>query len=161
MSEVTEVKRGRPPRKEAETSQRRRRGTLSLDRNLKLHIPEAAKDPNYVYRFINDRMGTDRVRKLTMEDDYDIVHTHELLGGYGDEPPAEGQEGTPIRRQVGSSDGKPTYAYLVRKPKQYYDADKAEEQKLIDSQEKERLSGQRTGANELTPADRAYTPGQQ
>ena len=162
MSETVELKRGpgRPLRQEEVKKERRRRGILGPERNLKLYVPEAAKDPNYVYRFINDRPGSDRVAKLTQQDDYEIVHQHQLLGGYGSEAPAEGQPGTPVRRRVGSDGGQPIYAHLVRKPKEYYDADKKAEQALITDAENVVLSGKRQGSNELSPADNAYTPGE-
>jgi hypothetical protein len=40
------------------------------ERNLKLHVPEEAKDPNF-YRWVNNKPG--RVKQLTQMDDYDIV----------------------------------------------------------------------------------------
>jgi hypothetical protein len=83
-----EPKRGRPTNAEREArttrseevqQRRRRRESLGYDRELKLHVPEADKDPNKVYRWVNARDG--RMRRLTKEDDWDVVS-----GFSGDDP---------------------------------------------------------------------------
>ena len=69
MSEiVTEDKRGpgRPKRSEEVKAVRRRRGSMGADRDLKLHVPDDLKDPDFVYRWVNDKPG--RVAQRTIPD---------------------------------------------------------------------------------------------
>lgn len=92
---------------------RRRDDTLNRVHHLKLALPAQFRDDKaHEYRWIND--DNSRVYDLTVEDDWDIC----TLAG------AEASEEDKIRRPVGSKDGKPLYAYLVRKPKEFYDEDK-------------------------------------
>jgi hypothetical protein len=127
MSEIemeAPVKRGpgRPPRQEEVKQRRRRREGLGADRNLKLAVPENLKDPNFVYRWVNDRPG--RVQQLTTMDDWEKapVVTEQNAG-----------EGTVETRVVDKSVGE--RAVLLRKPKEFYEADKAEEQKQLDARD--------------------------
>ena len=95
---------------------------MGLERSLKLHVPEEKKDPNYTYRWINDTPG--RIEQKTVNDDWDIVTTD--------------RNGEPFEssRPVGPGpDGKPIYAKLCRKRKEYYDLDEEEKLKAIKAQE--------------------------
>lgn len=122
-------------RKEEVKAQRRRRKDFGVNANLKLHIPESAKDPNKVYRWINDT-AEGRMSQKTVYDDYDPV-TAKDLRGFVDTNKDAG-EGTPIKRVVGkTSAGEPLYAYLCAKPREYYEEDKKQEQARIDAQEAE------------------------
>lgn len=118
MSTETTEKAGRPSRQDEVKQQRRRRDTLGPDRNLKLHVPEQAKDPNFEYRFINDRPG--RVQQLTQMDDYDIVTTEQVESK---------SIGTSVERIGNKQDGE--RMILVRKPKEFFEADKAKEAEKI------------------------------
>ena len=150
---------GRPPRQEEVKAERRRRAGSGIERHLRLSIPEEYKDPNYVYRWINDNL--DRVKLKTTQDDWDIVHEHELPNATVKQ--GEG-EGTPIKRIVGRGpDGLPMPAYLCRKRKDYYQADKAKEQKAIEDAENAVLTHKTAagsqGLNPSSPDDKAYIPG--
>lgn len=150
MSEIemeTPVKRGpgRPPRQEEVKQRRRRREGLGADRNLKLNVPESMKDPNFVYRWVNDRPG--RVQQLTTMDDWEKapVVTEQNAG-----------EGTVETRVVDKSVGE--RAVLLRKPKEFYEADKAEEQKQLDARDEALRHGAPQSSEGLSGPE-AYVPG--
>jgi hypothetical protein len=136
-----------PSRVEAETKERRRRGNTSETRNLKLHIPEDLKDPNFTYRFVNDK-ATGRVQDMTENDDWEVVHTL----GRDKEVPVKA-------RHVGTvENGQPLKAVLLRKPKKFHEEDKAAQAKAI----KEREEALRRGVTDpakggLSPTE--YVPG--
>lgn len=144
----------RPTRSEEIAGRRRRREGLGAERGLKLHIPEESKDPNFVYRWVNDRPG--RVRQLTKMDDYEVVSTSELNGGDPD-PNGNTAEGTVMKRTADSGIGES--AVLLKKPKAYYDADKKEEQRVIDARDEALRSGPPPGPDGLSRQDNAYVPG--
>ena len=109
-------------RRDIEKQERRRRLGAGLERNYKLHVPENKKDPNFEYRWINDSPG--RIEQYTVHDDWDV--TKEDRNG----------ESWEVRRPVGPGpDGRPLYAVLCQKRKEYYEQDKAEEEKSIKAQE--------------------------
>ena len=148
---TSEIKRGpgRPPRQEAVKKSRRRREGLGLDRNLRLHVPEGVKDPNFHYHWINDNPG--RILNKTVQDDYDIVTEEDLRG----EKLGEG-EGTQVKRAVGTGpDGGWKYAYLCRKPKDFYKEDQKTEQAEIDAKMKAIKQGSQEG---LGKEDHSYVP---
>ena len=136
------------PRKDAEKKERRRRSGMGLDRSRKLFVPESMKDPRYEYRWINDIHG--RIQAKTIEDDWDICKETLRDGTVQD-----------YRRHADATRaGVPVYAYLCRKPKELYDEDKAEEQKLIDAQEETMRRGplpSPQGAG--TESNTTYVPG--
>jgi hypothetical protein len=145
--ETTEVKRGpgRPPRQEEVKTQRRRRDSLDADRNLKLHVPEEAKDPNFHYRWIKNNPG--RVQQITQQDDYDLV-TAETL--------ASQSLGTQVQRASNKTDGESVV--LVRKPLKFYEEDKAKEAKRIDATE-ESMRRAPPASSEGLSGSEAYVPG--
>jgi hypothetical protein len=108
MTDV-EIKRGpgRPRREEEVATERRRRTGSGAERNLKLFVPEEAKDPNFVYRWVNNRPG--RVKQLTQMDDYDVVSSEDGTIDAGT------SEGTVVKRTVDRSEGEE--AVLLRKPR--------------------------------------------
>jgi hypothetical protein len=112
----------RSNRQEQVATQRRRRDTTGPDRNLKLHVPAEAKDPDFEYRFINNRPG--RVQQLTKMDDYDIVSAADVESK---------SIGTTVERIGNSRDGESMI--LVRKPKAYHEADRAKAWAKIDATE--------------------------
>jgi hypothetical protein len=152
---------GREPRKEAVKKERRRRKGMGLDANLKLHVPEEAKDPNFHYHFLN---GTEaRMYQKTVRDDYDIV-TVEMLENEKRKKRGESEipikgEGTPYKVPVGvGKDGKALDAFLVRKPKESYEQDKKEEQESIADAESAIKEGPVSSAEGLNKGDHSYVP---
>ena len=106
---VTEVKQER---------RRRREGDLDAGVVLRLGLPPGLEEkyPNDDFRWVNDEGN--RVHFLTTRDDYDIV------------PEVEG-------RPVGTTmDGKPINAVLLRKSKEFAEADRREKLSRINRQEK-------------------------
>ncbi len=144
----TEIKRGpgRPPRAEEVKTERRRRQGDGAERNMKLFVPEDAKDPDFVYRWVNNRPG--RVKQLTTMDDYDVVSSDRIDAGTS--------EGTVIKRTVDSNEGEE--AVLLRKPRKFYEADKAEEQKQIDARDEQLRAGSVPTSEGLSGSE-AYVPG--
>ena len=77
--EMEAPRRGRPPRVQAEQSERRRRQPGSLNRMVasNLGLPDECLDrETWHYHWVTDKMG--RVANLTMHDDYDVVTMEEL-----------------------------------------------------------------------------------
>lgn len=150
MSDTMEVKRGqgRLPRQEVTQERRRRRETLGADRNLKLHVPEDFKDKDFEYRWVNDRPG--RVQQLTVQDDWEQVSSTDALMLQ-----EQVSEGTVIKRVADKYQGE--NAVLLRKPKKFYQEDKAEEQKLLDKRDETMRQGALPGQEALTGSE-SYVP---
>lgn len=146
----TEIKRGpgRPPRAAEVQVERRRRQGQGAERNMKLFVPEEAKDQEFVYRWANNKPG--RVKQLTQMDDYDIVSSDDGAIDTGT------SEGTVVKRTVDRREGEE--AVLLRKPRHFYEADKAEEQRLLDARDEELRAGKVQGAEALSGSE-AYVPG--
>ena len=109
---------GRPRKEE----RRRQRGIHGRGRK-KLLVPEVK---GYHLRFVND-VGTS-LHDLTKLDDYDYV-TREEIGDHVGENSSDGNSdlGSKVRVLVDKDEqGKPIYAYLLKKKQEYYDADQAE-----------------------------------
>lgn len=131
---------------------RRRRQGMGMARNLKLHVPEELKDPNFIYRFVNDRPG--RVRQLTQMDDYSVVSANELNGAL--DPEKSTAEGTVVTRTADSTIGE--RVILLKKPREYYEADRKEYDAAIAAQEDTVRQG-RPLTPEADNGSHAYTPG--
>lgn len=113
-------------RAEAIQTERRRRRDDTLDRvhGLKLALPAQFRDDEtHTYRWIND--VNERIPDLTQRDDWDLCTTSS----------AEGAEEDKVRRVVETRDGKPVYAYLARKRKDWYEADKRKASAMNDARE--------------------------
>ena len=146
MSDQIELEcrgRGRPSRKEEERTKRRRRENHGVRRDPLAVVGE--KDPNYVYRWINDN-NHGRVHSMTVEDDWDVVSTEEM--GSKDKG-----TGTVLERPV---DRQGMKAILVKKRKDWYDHDKREEQGQVDELE-EQLKHADHGADGLGTGE-GYVP---
>lgn len=131
---------------------RRRRADTSENAGLKLHIPESAKDPNYVYRFINDKPG--RIHAKTVQDDWDIVNRGDLKGD-----PDPRKEAGQVANMVGVTEGgQPMQAYLCRKPKHLFEEDKGKEQSRIKAREESIRKGESQSSEGLS-GPTAYVPG--
>lgn len=151
MSDTNTITRGpgRPARQQETQERRRRREGLGADRNLKLHVPENFKDRNFEYRWVNDRPG--RVQQMTVQDDWETVSTQDAMLLQ-----EQVSEGTVVSRVADRYQGERTV--LLRKPKHYYEQDKAEEQKLLDERDKTMRNGALADPQGLTGSE-AYTPG--
>lgn len=108
--------------------ERRRRQSDGLSGSRKrLHVDEKALDrENFVYRFVND--DGDRIHRLTKLDDWDIAP--EASGGKSEETAT----GTSIRAGT-KANGDALRTVLVRKRKEFAEADEAAKQRKIDEQE--------------------------
>lgn len=154
-SHTTEVKRGpgRPSRQQEAQTQRRRRTSLGDDRNLKLYVPEQAKDPAFEYRWVNNRPG--RVRHLTQEDDWDVVPS-DKLGGDPDPEKSIGL-GSNLERVGNQVTGESMI--LVRKPKEFFEEDKKAEAAHLDALDETMRRGPAPHSEGLGASDNAYVPG--
>ena len=112
---------------------------------MKLHVPETLKEKNFEYRWVNDRPG--RVQQLTKMDDWDTapIDTEQNAG-----------EGTVETRVVDKSVGE--RAVLLRKPKKFYDADKRDEQKVLDARD-EAMRRAPPQSTEGLSGPESYVPG--
>jgi hypothetical protein len=142
-----------PSPRAAEVSERRRRREGSgAERNMKLHIPESKKDPNFVYRWINARDG--RVKHMTENDDYDVVHANEIGG---EDPTKSVAVGTVMNRVGDQKTGEGMV--LVKKPREYFEADKKEKLAHLAALDEAMKIGPAPNAQGLGPQDNAYVPG--
>lgn len=136
-----------PARVEAEKEKRRRRSDTSETRNLKLSVPEHLKDPNFVYRWVNDK-ASGRIHDKTTNDDWDVV---KALG--------PDKEEAPVSRNVGNGEnGQPLKAYLLRKPKKYHEEDKARRMSALKATEETVERGESVGPEGLDKSV-SYVPG--
>jgi hypothetical protein len=137
----------RPARTEEVQVQRRRRSDSGAVAGLKLHVPEDMKDPNFEYRWANDKPG--RIHQLTVQDDWDVVST--------DRPDqlTAAAEGSVMKRSVDKSSG--DNAVLLRKRKDYFEADRREKQKPVDELEKALRAGPAPSAEGISGSE-AYVP---
>lgn len=135
----------RPSRQDETRKRRRNRDLLGPERNLKLYVPPDQKDPNFEYRWVNDRPG--RVRQMTQYDDWDVVSGID---------PSSSAEGTVTTRIVDSGAGEK--GVLLRKPKEYYDEDRAEAEKALKARDDELRQGASTSPEGLS-GPQAYVPG--
>lgn len=129
------------PRQVEEKAQRRRRnnGDLNTMTVMRLGLPpEVMRDnADFDLRWVNDEGG--RIQHLTQQDDYDVV---------------EGVEG----RQVGTTtEGRPIVARLLRKPKEFAEEDRRAKLDVLNSQEKNALKGEGSGATASSSAG-IYAP---
>ena len=133
----------RPNRAEEVRQERRRKPGNTTHSGIKLGVPEEHLDrKTYEYRFVNDT-GT-RVQGLK-DNDWDPV----------------GLEGASTEsRFVGTDSGKPVKAVLMRKRKDWYDADQKEKRKPLDEMEQAILRGvAHKNEADLKGDGVAYTPG--
>lgn len=118
------AQRGRPPK----VPRRRRKGKLNGE-NLNLKVPEIT---GYETRWANDQKN--RIYQLTQLDDWDFVTAEEiadpnnpdkpLVGEKTHNPNAEGS--SRIRALVDKDKDGPVYAFLLKKRREFVEADKRE-----------------------------------
>ena len=138
----------RETRSEATAPRRRRQGSLGALKQ-KLTLPAGViLSPEYEYRWVNDD-GL-RIVNLTQNDDWDFVTQNG--SSTADAKSAH-------KHRVGKGEaGEPLFAYLLRKPKVYYDEDKALEQRAIDEKMKQIKLGSVDG-DEALKRTNSYTAG--
>lgn len=151
MSNTQALEKPRSARIEEVQAQRRRRVDTSEGRLRNLAVVGNI-DPNYEYRWVNDEPG--RIHQLTVLDDYDPVTTDML----GERHEKDKGAGTNVERVVDKVTGK--RAVLLRKPKQFYVADKAKEQGQLDELEASIKQGGSTSSQGLQAQEpgKAYVP---
>lgn len=140
-----------PDRAEDVTQVRRRRksDTVATDPSLaRFGIGEDVLDmKKFAYRAVPDTKN--RLYDLTQNDDYDFVSLK------GDKLPGRDAEGVARYRHGTNLDGTPQWTYLLAKPIEFADEDRARKMARINARERRALSVN----NEEAP-DKAYTPGQ-
>jgi len=123
--------RGRENRAEGMKRERRRRKRGSIDRmeamNLDIFAPDQLDLANYVYRWVNDEKN--RIGLCTRADDYDFVNLNDIkdftAATSAIETNSESDER--VRMCVGTNKGgNPIYAYLLRKPRDFWEEDQEE-----------------------------------
>lgn len=105
-------------------ARRAERGPISNSgMNLKLSYPEDQKDPRFVYRFAVDTAGTGtRIHELRAKD-WDVAPANNAAND-----PRNVGLGTTVERFANTKTvSKPDKHILVRKPKEFYEEDKARE----------------------------------
>ena len=119
------MQRGRPKKGPV-----RRRDKEKIDgTRYKLYAPEIN---GFVTRWVNDL--NNRVHMLTNFDDWDFVSSQEISDQDGraivGDPSVtpELAPGDRVARIVGQVEGKPLYAYLLKKRKEFYEQDQAEKE---------------------------------
>lgn len=110
----------RPTRADQVRTERRKKPGATSVSGLKLHIDKGKLDPAYEYRWVNDTPG--RVNQLYHQD-WDKV----------EDPTISSSAGTVPTQHVGSEAGVPINAVLMRKRREYYDADQKEKQAPLDA----------------------------
>lgn len=148
----------RTTRAQSEKRQRRRREDFTDSHNLKLHVPESAKDQEYTYRWINDT-ANGRILDKTKFDDWDIVEVDQM-NGHADAQKNVGG-GQQMSRIVGTQrdSNEPLKGYLCRKPKDWYEADKLKEQQPLDEIDEQLKRGQVPGVKlHRDDVDKIYLP---
>lgn len=137
----------RPTRADAERNERRRKPGATTISGLKLHVAPELLDPAYEYRWVNDEPG--RVAGM-YDNDWDKVEDKRIAKG----------EGTVPTVHVSGASPTPVKAVLMRKRKEWYEADQKEKQKPLDEMDQSIRRG--VNHEQQEPELRggvAYTPG--
>lgn len=137
----------RQTRADTVRNERRRKPGATVAAGLKLHVDADKLDPAYEYRWVNDAPG--RVQQM-YDQDWDKVEDATIGNGEGTVPTIHVSGGSPT----------PTNAILMRKRKDWYEADQKEKQAPLDEMDQ----AIRRGVNheQQEPELRggvAYTPG--
>lgn len=139
MDETGETKRGpgRPRKAEHHEPRRRRRegGSRPTGMMHKLGLSEDALDlKRFKYRWVNDTAG--RLFAFTTQDDWNVVS--QVDGELKEDTDLGGA----VRVVVGTGErGEPMYAYLCRKPLEWWQADQRQKVESIEEQMNEMRRG--------------------
>jgi hypothetical protein len=132
-------------------ARRKARGSVDVSGfKQRLAVPEDLKDPDWEYRWVVDKEM--RVHQLR-QDDWEVVQNSDLA-----QAGANDSVGTSVER-LANEQGKSGVerTILMRKPKEFYNEDKAALQKKIDKDEQEMMRGAQTASEGLTGPE-AYVP---
>lgn len=140
-------------RAEQVKSERRRKPGVTTHLGLKLGVDESKLDrEKFAYRFVNDTPG--RLSMLTEQDDWEFV-----------EDPSKAvkddstNEGGRVSAHAGVTESnKPMRAYLLRKPKGYFEDDQKSKQTPIDDVMTAIKRGAPQSAEARKEAATAYVP---
>lgn len=128
-------------RAEEVRQERRRKPGATAHLGLKLHVPQELRDDKtYVYRFVNDTAS--RVQSFK-DDDWDPAP----MGGASTDA-----------RVVGTDGGKPIQSILMRKRRDWYEADQKAKRKPLDEMD-EAIRRGTAHSKEADLGGVAYTPG--
>lgn len=117
-------KPGRPRNDDAGERRRKRHSVTGQRLAAAISKEDLAQ---YQYRWINDAPA--RIFRMTKEDDWEIVHQS------GGTVKADSAMGSAVSYPVGQNpDGSPLLAYLCRKKKEWYEADRDEKMAELDRQ---------------------------
>lgn len=146
------------PRQEETQQRRRRRDDSGETLNRKLYVPDRFLDhANFAYRWFNDTAGG-RIQEKTIFDDWDIVTTDMLGEEYKLAAAARDMgDGNSIRRQVGSENGRPLYAYFCRKRKEFHEEDQLKKRRAIQETEEAMRRGPLPSTEGIGPEE-GYVP---
>lgn len=144
------TEQARPTRAEEVRQERRKKPGQTVLANLKLAVDESKLDrKNFAYRYANDKNG--RVQQLHAVD-WDIAPE-----GAKDDTNSLGSVNS---THAGVDEGKPFNTVLLRKKRDWFEADHKEKQRPLDEMEEAiRRGNTEHKANELRGAG-VYTPGQ-
>jgi hypothetical protein len=139
----------KPTRAEEVRQERRRKPGSVSHTGIKLSVDERKLDrKTYQYRFANDTEN--RVQQLEA-DDWDIAPE-------GGAKPDGNSMGTTNTAHAGVIDGKPYNAVLMRKRKDWFEADQKEKQKPLDANEEAIRRGRTAEQNVELKGAGVYTP---
>jgi hypothetical protein len=140
-----------PTRAETVRQERRRKPGSIANPGIKLSVDESRLDRNtYHYRHVND-VGN-RVAQLEAQD-YDIVRDGEV------KPDGAGLGSVPTTHGGIDDSGKPYGMVLMRKRKDWFEADQKEKQKPLDEMEQAIRRGNPTHKGNDLKGSGVYTPG--
>lgn len=150
MAEQTAPDKGVASRAEAVRQERRKVPGRTAHAGIHLSVDESKLDrKTYQYRFVNDKDG--RVQRLHGED-WDIVTAD------GAKPDGNSL-GSVASTQAGISEGKPFNTVLMRKRKDWFEADQKEKQKPLDVIETAIKRGNPNHSGNDLKGPGVYTPG--
>lgn len=152
MTEKQKPQRGRPPKSETVRKERRNRSGNLGGINSKLALPDELKnDKTHRYRWFNDVDG--RIQDQVNYNEWDLVRQGDFAS-----IDKLADKGSAISKRVGTAqDGSPLLAYLMKKPMQFSEEDRAQAQTAIDEKMNQIRKGARgTESEELH--SHGYTP---
>lgn len=146
------------PRKAAKKKQRRRRTSITTKQRLDVGgLPGNGTEFVYAWAHTNDAS----MMQDMYDNDYEFVESKEVPDALGVDLPIQQTTNkgrtSQVERQVGQAREPNTVAVLMRKPKEYYDADYQEEQQEVLSRE-EQLQ-HRGGDTDIGGAADLHDPG--